>query len=186
MVDEIEKSKLRKMMKEALGQLSPSLKSIKSQSVVSQLFSTIQKFPVVGVYHPIQNEEVDWRGLKSLAKFQYAYPFINVDMSMEFKICEEVELTPSELSPKLLIPPKSKPTVKPDVLIIPGLAFDQRGSRLGRGKGFYDRYLEHFNGIKIGVCFDEQFVNYVPTMSHDYSMDIVITDKRHLHISEKK
>ena len=63
-----------------------------------------------------------------------------------------------------------------DVAIIPGMAFDDEGHRLGRGKGYYDRFLAKLppTTYKIGLCFSWQRVNHVPTDSHDIPMDEVI------------
>lgn len=62
-----------------------------------------------------------------------------------------------------------------DLLIIPGMAFDRQGGRLGHGKGFYDRLLKHSPGYKVGICYDFQLLDVVPTDVHDIPMDCVIT-----------
>ncbi len=62
-----------------------------------------------------------------------------------------------------------------DLVIVPGMAFDKNKSRLGRGKGFYDRYFMNKNVAKIGVCFDFQLIDKVPTAAYDIKMDKVIT-----------
>jgi len=61
------------------------------------------------------------------------------------------------------------------LILVPGVAFDLRGCRLGRGRGFYDRLLAGFHGIKCGVAFDEQMVEEVPTETLDVRMDFVLT-----------
>jgi len=61
------------------------------------------------------------------------------------------------------------------VALVPGLAFDPAGRRLGRGKGFYDRLLREFGGLKCGVALDGQIVAEIPTEPHDVRMDLVIT-----------
>lgn len=68
--------------------------------------------------------------------------------------------------------------VNPDVIIVPGTAFDIRLNRIGFGGGYYDRYLQNTNAVKIGVCFDFQVVDNIDTDEHDIPMDIVITEKR--------
>jgi 5-formyltetrahydrofolate cyclo-ligase len=68
-----------------------------------------------------------------------------------------------------------------DLVIVPGLAFDQRGMRLGRGGGYYDRFLARIrdNGAtSVGIAFDQQIVDKVPTALHDLPVDKVITDRR--------
>lgn len=60
--------------------------------------------------------------------------------------------------------------------IIPGMAFDTKGHRLGRGKGYYDRLLPQLtNAYKIGVCYPYQLLSAVPTETHDTVMDEVIS-----------
>ncbi|PKP05426.1 MAG: 5-formyltetrahydrofolate cyclo-ligase [Bacteroidetes bacterium HGW-Bacteroidetes-6] len=61
-----------------------------------------------------------------------------------------------------------------NIIIVPGVAFDMVGNRLGRGKAFYDRLLRHTNALKIGVCFDEQLVDHVPRDENDIAMDHVV------------
>jgi len=65
-----------------------------------------------------------------------------------------------------------------DLVLVPGMAFDLSGHRLGRGKGFYDRLLENFAGKKIGIAYDEQLVDAVPEEKNDVRMDFVITPTR--------
>ena len=62
-----------------------------------------------------------------------------------------------------------------DLIIVPGIAFDHLCKRLGRGKGFYDKLLGTTSAIKIGVGFDCQIIESVPSEFHDCSMDLVIT-----------
>lgn len=61
-----------------------------------------------------------------------------------------------------------------DLIIVPGMAFDLLGNRLGRGRGFYDRLLAHARAIKVGVCFDFQIFDKIPTNAYDIAMDRVI------------
>lgn len=63
-----------------------------------------------------------------------------------------------------------------DVVVVPGMAFDGNRNRLGRGKGYYDRFLEKADkAYKIGVCFPFQRLEAIPTEPHDIKMDIVIS-----------
>lgn len=63
-----------------------------------------------------------------------------------------------------------------DISIIPGVAFDRSGMRIGFGKGYYDRFLAEFEGLKIGLCYDFQLYESVPHDEHDIAMDIIITE----------
>lgn len=66
----------------------------------------------------------------------------------------------------------------PDVVIVPGLGFTATGRRLGRGGGWYDRFLagRRADAVVIGVCFTEQVIDDVPVDVHDVPVDVVVTD----------
>ena len=71
----------------------------------------------------------------------------------------------------------------PDLLLVPGLSFTEKGERLGRGKGYYDRYLDKNKELKtIGVCFEAQLRESIPTNEHDKIMNFVVTEERILSI----
>jgi 5-formyltetrahydrofolate cyclo-ligase len=65
-----------------------------------------------------------------------------------------------------------------DLVLVPGVAFDLLGRRLGRGKGYYDRLLAKLDGTKCGVAFDQQIVHEVPVARQDQRMDCVLTPAR--------
>ena len=63
-----------------------------------------------------------------------------------------------------------------DLMVVPGVAFDCKGNRIGRGKGYYDRFLsQHLEVKRIGICFDFQLVDEVPAEPFDIRMDEVIS-----------
>lgn len=76
------------------------------------------------------------------------------------------------LEPKANAP---KAPFQADFILVPGLAFDAAGGRLGRGAGYYDRLLAKFEGVRVGVCFNELLVDRVPCEDHDIRMDFVAT-----------
>ena len=61
-----------------------------------------------------------------------------------------------------------------DLIIVPGVAFDKKNNRLGRGKAYYDKLLKESKALKVGVCFDFQYLDEVPTDKHDIKMDTII------------
>lgn len=62
-----------------------------------------------------------------------------------------------------------------DLIIMPGLAFTPKGDRLGYGKGYYDRFMEkHPEVYTIGLCYQEQIREYIPTNEKDYPVDTVL------------
>ena len=73
-----------------------------------------------------------------------------------------------------------------DLAIIPGVGFDSLGNRLGRGKGFYDRLLPKINAPKIGICFQFQVVDNIPTGPYDYPMNEIHTENGKIYPDIKK
>lgn len=84
---------------------------------------------------------------------------------------------------KGILQPTSDIELIPSIIVVPGLAYSQKGYRLGFGYGHYDRYfsqqIENGNRsiIKIGVCFDKYLLESLPTENHDTKFDYIVTDK---------
>jgi 5-formyltetrahydrofolate cyclo-ligase len=62
------------------------------------------------------------------------------------------------------------------ICLVPGLAFDSKGFRLGYGKGYYDRFLENYNGMTIGICYNSCLTSTLPRGRFDKAVEIVITE----------
>lgn len=80
----------------------------------------------------------------------------------------------------ILEPRIDAPIIDPsllDVVVVPGSVFDKNGYRTGYGGGYYDRFLENTDAIRVGVCFDFQLVDDVFPEKHDKRMDFIITEK---------
>ncbi|HZR18189.1 MAG TPA: 5-formyltetrahydrofolate cyclo-ligase [Verrucomicrobiae bacterium] len=69
-----------------------------------------------------------------------------------------------------------------DFVLVPGVAFDLHGRRLGRGKGYYDRMLAEVRGQTCGVAFDEQIVREVPISPHDSDVNCILTPTRWIEL----
>lgn len=84
----------------------------------------------------------------------------------------------------ILEPPHGEPFSGPfDVCVCPGVAFDERGDRLGTGRGYYDRYLAaHRAPLVVGLAFDWQIVPQLPAEAYDQKMDLIITERRTISI----
>ncbi|MCL4191484.1 MAG: 5-formyltetrahydrofolate cyclo-ligase [Thermoguttaceae bacterium] len=101
-----------------------------------------------------------------------------------FRLNAVDELAPSTfglLEPKRelrTLPERQVPADELDLLIVPGLAFDRRGGRLGHGKGYYDKLLGNLrpDAVAIGVAFECQILPAVPMLPHDVAMDLVATE----------
>ena len=72
-----------------------------------------------------------------------------------------------------------------DMVVVPGLAFDRRGHRLGRGGGFYDRFLPGLpqGATLVAVAFDEQVVDDLPVDEHDHPVDMLVTEREVLRFA---
>nr|HIK01166.1 5-formyltetrahydrofolate cyclo-ligase [Candidatus Undinarchaeales archaeon ERR594346 U_76725] len=70
-----------------------------------------------------------------------------------------------------------------DLVIVPGVAFDERGNRLGYGFGFYDRFLTEVRAPKIGLSFESHVLDLVPQESHDVRVDKIVTELRIIECS---
>jgi len=75
---------------------------------------------------------------------------------------------------------------KIDLVIVPGIAFSQRGGRIGFGKGCYDRFLKGIPATKIGFCYDFQLSNLIRCDNDDVEMDFIITDRKIYNCSQCK
>lgn len=77
----------------------------------------------------------------------------------------------------------------PDLIIVPGVQFDLNGHRIGYGKGYYDRFLQHHTGTVhlIGLCHDFQLVDDpIPANRHDIRMEVIVTDKRVVRLGSNR
>ena len=70
-----------------------------------------------------------------------------------------------------------------DLILVPGVAFDRTGARIGHGGGFYDRLLPQYHAIRAGVCFDFQCLDHLPVEEHDIPMSFIVTESQILKIA---
>lgn len=64
------------------------------------------------------------------------------------------------------------------ICIVPGIAFDSQGYRLGYGKGYYDRFLQKFTSVSVGLCYNELVIDELPSDNYDIPVDYIITQDR--------
>jgi len=133
---------------------------------------------MIGSYQPIR-AEVE---LSALAQWlpggaRFCYPKIKGNVLDFFAATKFAKGRFGVLEP--LLEPSQVP-VSPeaiDLILVPGLAFDRSGHRLGYGAGFYDRYLLQTEATKVGVCFAEQMTETSLGLDpHDHPMDFVVTE----------
>jgi 5-formyltetrahydrofolate cyclo-ligase len=133
-----------------------------------------------GVNNEVQTAGIIERALRGGKRV--ALPATNFEkramVPMEISGLEELQATKQGL----LEPKTQRPvmTGELDLVILPGVAFDKSGGRLGRGRGFYDALLRKTSTKVplIGLCFEENLEERLPCESHDVKMDIVVTEER--------
>jgi 5-formyltetrahydrofolate cyclo-ligase len=170
-----QKVELRKSMRACLKSLSTE-ERFKKSLIISRLIRDCDfRTTSLGVYSALENE-VDWSLSFSHEEFLYVN-FLENNQIGFFPSSKE-NLKNLVWKNKTFKVPNSNELkeVVPQILLVPGLAMSKKGQRLGRGGGFYDRYLEHFTGLKIGLTFDCCLLETLPEEDHDQLMDWVISE----------
>ena len=134
----------------------------------------------VALYRPIRNETATddiFAAAVSQGKRVY-FPRVDGEGLRFVAVSSLDQLVPGSFG--VLEPPASLPVTgrAPDMVLVPGVAFDRRGHRLGYGRGFYDRYLSVCpdETCKIGFSFSFQLCDTIPDDDHDQLLDALVTD----------
>ena len=186
-----QKAKLRKEIRSKLASLSAEEKDRRSEQIIAQLqkIEVYQSAQVVLLYLSTENEVHTHREIKRLLEAQektIVIPFCEGNELSLFRLESFEDLTPGAygiLEPLQKLRNNEVRHIDPetiDVALIPGIAFDENGSRLGQGKGYYDRFLSQVGvqyTIRIGLCFDEQLIPQVPREAHDQVLHMVVSEK---------
>lgn len=118
---------------------------------------------------------------------QFAYPriqnFQNAEMSFWIPGPKGFERNAYGIEEPALLGAKEVAASGLTGLVIPALAFDRQGGRLGRGKGYYDRYLKGFQGKRVGIIPEQMLVAELPCEAHDQRIDVIVTEKQILSIA---
>ncbi len=165
---------LREQMREAKRQHADKMAGW-SAEIVEKLWQQIGESRVVMAFWPLP-DEVDVRPLidRLVAEGRtVVLPKVTGDETMELRrYTSQADLSEGAFH---ILEPVGEPFVdyeQIDVALVPGVAFDAAGHRLGRGRGYYDRFLaEHLAPRLIGVCFPFQRVAVVPVDAHDVVLD---------------
>lgn len=162
-------------MRAILRDLSPELKALQSAKIRTLLdtWTHWREAHTACVFSPILTEPdvlSPWPEKKKLL-----FPRVDGDRLRLHHVEAREHLKIGAFS--LLEPAANFPDVgkKADLILVPAMAFDRFGMRLGRGGGYYDRLLSQFEGVSVGVCFEEQFLPEVPSEVHDQGVQFVIT-----------
>ncbi|MBU5438492.1 5-formyltetrahydrofolate cyclo-ligase [Tissierella sp. MSJ-40] len=117
---------------------------------------------------------------------------ITIPETKELKISQVLDFSELEIGYYNILTPKKEflRYIDPkdiDLVLVPGVAFDKNGYRIGYGGGYYDRFLDKLrkDAIKIGLAFDLQLIDKVPKDNYDKPVDIIITENEIINCSGK-
>lgn len=180
----MEKRALRILMLKKRGSLSPKEVRELSRKICSKILKLpeIKASKSIGIYLSFRNEvaaEMLLARLSSMGKKVFA-PVLSLNGELKFARLHRVKETrPGRGGTREPINREFARSGKIETFIIPGLAFDHKGFRIGLGKGHYDRYLSrNKKPVKIGAAYDFQVVQKFNPEPHDVRMDLVVTEKR--------
>ncbi len=184
------KSLIRKELLAQRHALCPAERRLLGEAIQGRLLagSMFRQCRTLGLYSPIRNEvpTQDIFQAAALSGKTIAYPRVR-DASLEFIAVAD----PGAFEKGAFGIPEPKgdhavAIAAIDLLIVPGVAFDLSGGRLGYGKGYYDRALaaETFHGRLVGLCYEMQLLAFLPRESHDVLMDVIVTEQRTLFTKE--
>ncbi len=172
------KQELRAVISQKRRILTKEQVSEDSHNIVQQILAlpAFVKAKRIMIYYPVHNE-IDLRALiESAPEKQFYFP-VTHRRSIEVRpYAGEEQMKRGKFG--IPEPQTAAYTGKLDLIFVPGVAFDKEGHRMGRGGGYYDRFLKRFRRTtKIGVAYKFQRVKKVPTTWNDIKMDKLIIAK---------
>jgi 5-formyltetrahydrofolate cyclo-ligase len=175
-----QKKRIRHEMRELRGSLSLEQKQAASDSIFNKIesMSEFKDARTILIYWSTKNEVPTHDVVRSWSKTKKIL-LPSVDGS-HLKIKPYVSEHNMKQGNLGIMEPDTHDTYEDDIdlVIVPAVAFDNDLNRLGRGKGFYDKYFHRHDVYKIGVGYDFQLVNKIPAMTTDAKMDKVVTPNR--------
>lgn len=178
------KSNFRQQIREMLGKVSLAVRTVESHDLCRRLEPQVHSAHTILFYAPLADELDVWPLLEKLLKTPTVCALPAFDDATQFysarrvKNLEEDIFTGKFGVSEPLLECEEIPLNKFDLVLVPGVAFDMQGNRLGRGKGFYDRILAQASGIKCGISYDFQLLEAIPTEAHDAKVDFIFTPSR--------
>jgi 5-formyltetrahydrofolate cyclo-ligase len=185
------KAELRKRMRGVRKTTPPEACAVRSEAIVKRLaeHEAVARARAVALFWPIvERHEVDLRALDASLRARgasVAYPAIDADAGV---MTLRTTRDPAELEERgfgFREPPPSAPEAGPlDVVVVPALAVDPAGHRIGYGAGYYDRTLPRYcpPAVAIAVAYDWQVIAEVPFTEDDVRVAFVVTDARTLDV----
>ena len=176
-----EQSALRAIVEQRRRMLSPEEVAADSALICAQIeqMSAFREAQTVLIYYPIHNE-VDLRPL--LAKYAYQKTFLFPVTHRHYMEVRPYDGEDMMRKGRLGVPEPQTQTYKGsiDLMLVPGVVFDQHCHRIGRGGGYYDKFLRKHPGVKkIGVCYAFQLKKHeIPHLFRDHKMHRVVTPQQ--------
>ncbi len=172
-----EKKELRLVMKQKKSELSAAERQRQSNRIFAKIeaLPVFQDARVVMAYWALPDEVATQEFIEKYATHKTILLPVLYGETLQLKVFQGKDNMEAEARFGIPEPAGKIYTGQVDLVIIPGVAFDKNQRRLGRGKGFYDRFLEEISCFKIGVGFDFQLLETLPVASYDIPMDLVIT-----------
>jgi len=175
------KAEMRQRIRAALAKVSLAVRLVESLEVCARLEPQLQSARTILFFAPLPDELDVWPLLEKLLPAKKICALPAFDAAVQFYSSRRVTNLETDIVTgkfgisEPLASCEEIPLDRFDLVLVPGLAFDVNGNRLGRGRGFYDRILSVASGVKCGVAYDFQLLEEVPTEPHDVGVNFVIT-----------
>lgn len=178
------KTELRSVIRAKLEKISPAVRAVESIELNERLKAQMPSAHTVLFFAPLPDELDVWPVLELALALgtTCALPFFDAEKKIYGAKVVQTLKTDIVIGKFGVREPAANCVEIPldnfDLVLVPGMAFDLLGNRLGRGRGFYDRLLWKISGVKCGVGYDLQLVETVPVEPHDTRVDFVFTPSR--------
>jgi 5-formyltetrahydrofolate cyclo-ligase len=182
------KAELRVKIRTQLARISPAVRAVESIELCNRLRTQMQSAHTILFYAPLLEELDIWPVLEEFVtgradiKKNIALPCYDPD-SQTYGARLVQDLSSDIVTGRFNVREPAPdcipiPLNRFDLVLVPGLAFDLEGNRLGRGLGFYDRLLAETSGIKCGIAYDVQLLEKIPVEPHDAKVNFILTPSR--------
>ena len=143
-------------------------------SVNNDAYSFLKNYNNIGFYYPIKNELDNKLLLSKLEDKNIYFPYIKNGIFEYHRFNNNLVKDDMNI---YSYDGTSIDVCELDIILIPGIAFNKDGYRLGHGNGFYDKALSNYNGIKVGVCHSSKIIKEKFEEKHDIKVDYIFTEK---------
>ena len=173
------KTEIRRSVRKAIATLSEGERASQSAQIVNHIASLaeVKQAEVIALFASLPDEPSTTDLIAQLSPHKrIVLPRIEGEEMEFYDISEGLSLGAFGI-----MEPQGSTPISPDeidLMVVPGVAFTRNGSRCGRGKGFYDKYLSRrgFRAYTVGICYPCQIVEVLPCEEHDIAINLVISE----------